>query len=83
MKQKILRYVAILSNILLILFGAYILTSSYGSDRWAILLLILPPILSLLALHHGADCEERTLTKRLKKAHLRKELKSLEEFDKL
>ncbi len=74
---------AIISNIGLIIFAITILVQSYGIERFIALLLFLPPVLSLMALRRGGDKEERELKSRIRKAHLRKELKELEPFDKV
>lgn len=73
---------AMLANIALIIFIFILISTSYGSERFMALLLLLPPTLSILAIRKGGDKEERELKKRIRKANLRKELKELSEFDK-
>ncbi len=81
MKQKIIYWAALLSNVCLLFFGASLFFESYGPERWLVALLFLPPVLSLVALWRGPDLEERKLRKRVKKAQLRQELNSLAAFD--
>lgn len=73
---------AILANIVLIIFVFILISTSYGGERFMALLFLLPPILSILAIRKGGDKEERGLKKRIRKALLRKELKEISEFDK-
>ena len=77
----ILRVLAYIANIGVILFALFILKEAYGPERFLALLLMVPPILSILALRKQGDKEERALKKRIRKAYLRKELKALSEFD--
>ena len=81
MKQKIVFYAAMLSNVLLIICTIFIFSNTYGGEKFLALLFAIPPILSLMVIVRGPDAEERKLQKRLRKANLRKELKSLSEFD--
>lgn len=81
MRQKIIHYAAILANVIMLGFALVLFTQSYGSQRGLPLLLCIPAILSLMTIFQGPDKEERSLIKRLRKANLRKELKSLSEFD--
>lgn len=82
MKTCIFYYLTVLANIGLILFSVLLFSQSYGPDKFFILLVAIPPILSMIALRKGGDKEERALKKRLRKAHLRKELDELKAFDK-
>jgi hypothetical protein len=50
---------------------------SHGSDARLALLLIIPPMISIIAIYMGPDLEERRLIRSLNKAKLKKELKSL------
>ncbi len=72
---------AILSNIALIVLALVLFNEAHGNDRIVAALLLLPPILSLIAIRRGPDKEERKLQARLRKANLRKELENLKEFD--
>jgi hypothetical protein len=81
MKQKIVLYAALLSNVLLIIVTIFIFSNTYGGEKFLALLFAIPPILSLMVIIQGPDSEERKLQKRLRKANLRKELKSLSDFD--
>ncbi len=79
--QCIIGILAVTANIALIILALVLFNDAHGSDRIVAALLLLPPILSLIALRRGPDKEERKLKSRLRKANLRKELKELEEFD--
>jgi hypothetical protein len=81
MRQKIIHYGALFTNTLLILFGLFLFTQSYGQERFFALLLCLPAIFSIMTIIQGPDAEERKLMKRLRKAKLREQLKELSEFD--
>lgn len=72
---------AILANIVLIIFIIVLFSNTYGPKQVLVLILLTPPILSILAIRKGGDKEERGLKKRIRKAHLRKELKEISEFD--
>lgn len=82
MKDKIVLIAAILANLGMIVFISILMTRSYGDDSKIAIILLIPPILSLLALWQSGDFEERRLRKLLRKASLRKQLKELEEFTK-
>ena len=71
-----------LANIALILFAFSIFAKAYGPERFLALLFVIPPLLSLIAIRKCGDKEERALKARIRKAHLRKELNELKEFDK-
>ena len=75
-------YLTVLANLLLIVFAIMAYSQTYGREAGLILLLLIPPVLSLLALRKGGDKEERQLKKRIRKATLRKELDDLKKFDK-
>ena len=45
-------------------------------SRWRMLLLV-PPVLSIMALRTGPDAEERALARQVSKARLRRELADL------
>lgn len=80
MKDIIFHTLTILANIGMILFGIFIFTTSYGSDRYLVLLLVLPALLSLYTLYMQGDREERRLRKAVRKAELRQRLKELETY---
>lgn len=80
MKHRILRYAAVLANLIMMICAAILFTETRGPEHLIALLLFIPPILSLLALYSGPDCEERRLQKQVRKATLRKQLKDLAEF---
>ncbi len=75
------RILAYIANIIMIIVASMALSQSYGSDVFLAMLLFIPPILSILALRKQGDLEERDLKKRIRKAHLRRELNTLSEFD--
>lgn len=77
----IIGILAVIANIALIILALVLLNEARGNDRLVAALLLLPPILSLIAIRRAPDKEERKLQARLRKANLRKELKELEEFD--
>jgi len=82
MKNKLIKYAAILANLGMIVFALILITQSYSSEAFLAMFLLIPPILSITALYTGPDCEETRLAKQVRKASLRKELSALEEFDK-
>ncbi|MFA7276614.1 MAG: hypothetical protein WC043_07420 [Pseudobdellovibrionaceae bacterium] len=75
--DKVIYYGAFVCNILLILVTGFILTESYGREMFLAALLAVPPVISILALLHGPDREERRLAKELRKAKLKQELAAL------
>jgi len=75
------RILAYIANIIVIVIACFALGNSYGNDSFLAMLLFVPPVLSIVALKKQGDREERDLKKRIRKAHLRKELKALGEFD--
>ncbi len=77
----VVRILAYIANIIMIVIACFALGNSYGADSFLAMLLFVPPALSILALKKQGDREERNLKKRIRKAHLRKELKALDEFD--
>lgn len=79
--QCIIGILAVIANIGLIILALILMNDARGDDRIVAALLLLPPILSILAIRRGPDKEERKLQARIRKANLRKELKELEEFD--
>lgn len=72
----------ILANIIMIIVTLFIVANSYGGEARMALILLIPPVLSILALRKGGDKEERALKSRIRKANLRKELDNLKQFDK-
>lgn len=81
-KTCVFYYITILANVALISMCFYIATDIYDERKYIILLIALPPALSLIALRKGGDKEERALKKRIRKALLRKELDTLKDYDK-
>lgn len=81
MRQKIVYYGAILCNLGLVGFAAFLFVNTWGPEKLLSLLILIPAILSLMAIIQGPDLEERKLNRRLRKAQTRKALKELEEFD--
>ena len=79
-KGCIIHMLALIANIVLIAIALAIYTHNYSEQR--ALFLLIPPVLSIIAMRRGGDKEERQLKKRIRKAGLRKELKELSEFDK-
>ncbi len=75
------RLLAYLANFVMIVVACFAVSDSYGNDSFFAMLLFVPPVLSILALAKQGDREERNLKKRIRKAHLRKELKALDEYD--
>tara|TARA_R110001592_G_scaffold27763_13_gene102723 strand:+ start:15641 stop:15910 length:270 start_codon:yes stop_codon:yes gene_type:complete len=80
-KKCFLHALTLLANVVVIAVLIIIYLKSYGSERSIALLFMIPPVLSILALRCGGDREERAMKNRIRKAHLRKELKELSEFD--
>ncbi len=72
----------ILANLIMIIVTLFIVANAYGGEARMALILLIPPILSILALRKGGDKEERALKARIRKANLRKELDELKPFDK-
>ncbi|MGB4056761.1 MAG: hypothetical protein WBK77_01615 [Alphaproteobacteria bacterium] len=76
--DRIVYYAALLINVVQLGFSVFLFVESYGrSDSLLAVLLILPPIISLMAIHFSPDFEERRLTRKLRKARLRRDLKEL------
>ncbi len=75
--------ITILANLAMILVTLFIVANSYGGEARMALILLIPPVLSIIALRKGGDKEERALKSRIRKANLRKELGDLKEFDKV
>ena len=76
--DRILRYAAYTANVLLV-FGAIILMLKSYSSRDMLLsaLVMVPGILSVIALWEGPDREERKLRRQVAKARLARELRDL------
>ncbi len=74
-------YVTLLANIGLIVAFLGLFVEGRGDERMLALLFTLPPLFALIVLINRPDKEERALKKRIKKAHLRKELAELKDFD--
>lgn len=80
MREAIVYYFAILANAGMIVFALSLIFTAYGDDRvWGVMILV-PPLLSLLALSCQGDLEERRLKKRLRKAQLKKQLDDLKGY---
>ncbi len=78
--DRFIYFAAILASIAQIGLAVYLFAESRGgSDSFLALLLLLPPAISLIALHFSPDFEERRLTRKLRKAQLRRELKEMGE----
>ncbi len=75
--EKILYILACIANLLMIC-GVFVIISNARSSEIPIaLLMVFPPLLSILALRKGPDIEERRLGRQLSKAKMRDELKKL------
>ncbi len=72
--DKVLYYAACIGNSVLIIMALYLAFNAYGRDVLYALLIALPPFLSLMALYHGPDLEERRMRRQLTKYHLRQEI---------
>ncbi len=76
--DRIIRYTAYFTNILLVFGALFLVTQAYTVTEILIaLFLFVPPILSIIALYTGPDLEERKLLRQLHKTRLRIELKNL------
>lgn len=75
--DRIIYFAAIFANLAQMALAGYLVLESYGRDNLVAALLFLPPIISSVALHFSPDHEERRLTRKLRKAQLRKELEKL------
>lgn len=73
--------IAIIANLLLLIAVVFLFMEAHGEEQYLALLLGIPPLLSFIALRGQGDREERKLKKRIRKAHLRKELSELSKFD--
>lgn len=80
-KSCVFYYATLAANLVLIVVTIYFFAESYGPKKYFILLLAMPPVLSIMALRKSADREERALQARLRKAQLRKELDDLKPYD--
>ena len=81
-KRECLFYgLTIVANLIMIIVILLFASQAYGKDAQVALLFLIPPCLSLIALRKDGDKEERALKKRIRKAHLRKELDELKKFD--
>ena len=78
--DRVLYWAAMMANVLLAGFAVFLIFFEIrgARDMALVLLLCLPPVLSVLALHYTADREERILLRKVRKARLRRELKDLE-----
>lgn len=76
--DRIVYFAALLVNVIQIGFSAFLFMQGYGREAALALLLMVPPFVSLAAIHFSPDHEERKLTRRLRKARLRRELSEIE-----
>jgi hypothetical protein len=76
----VIHVLAVLSNLILMAVIFIISLEAHGTEQYMVLLFWIPPILSIIAMRRH-DKEERALKKRIRKAHLRKELAELSEYD--
>ena len=76
--DRFLRYAACAANVLLVVSAFVLMMKSYSSrDMLFSGLVMVPGILSLLALGQGPDIEERKLRRQVAKARLARELRDL------
>lgn len=76
--DRIIYFAALLVNILQIGFAVFLFWQGYGREEALALLLVIPPAISIAAIHFSPDHEERRLTRKLRKARLRRELEEIE-----
>lgn len=76
--DRIIYFAALLINIIQIGFSIFLFLQGYGREAALALILLFPPVISLAAIHFSPDHEERRLTRKLRKARLRRELDDLE-----
>jgi hypothetical protein len=76
--DRIIYLAALLVNIIQIGFSVFLYWKGYGREAALALLFILPPVVSIAAIHFSPDHEERRLTRKLRKARLRRELEEME-----
>lgn len=79
--DKIIYFAALIMNIIQICLAVYLVLEGYGTEALLASFLIVPPVLSMLAIHFSPDFEERRLTRRLRKAQLRQQLAELEKSE--
>lgn len=77
-RHDVMRVIAIIANIAMILFTGFLASQAYGRDSYIALLLVIPPVLSIIALCRMPDRETRALERAVAKARLRHELATLE-----
>lgn len=78
--DRALRYAAYVANILLVLTVLFLLSQAYrGSEFVGLLLMAVPPLLSLFGFGMGPDLEERRLVRKVNKARLHRTLVELGE----
>lgn len=75
---RLLTIAAVIANIALIIGALFIMVNAYGRETYIALLLLVPPVLSIIALRRGPDSEQRKLESAVAKARLRRELADLE-----
>lgn len=76
--DRIVYFAALLANIIQIGFSVFLFMEGYGREAMLALLLLFPPLISIAAIHFSPDLEERRLTRKLRKARLRRELADVE-----
>lgn len=75
--DKIIRFAAYIASAAQLVFVVSLVPSTYGWDMLALVLLIIPPVLTAVALYCGPDIEERRLIRHVNKTRLRLELSEL------
>ncbi len=76
--DKIVYYISLAANIILLAFSLFTFLTGYGEDRFFSMLLTIPAIFAILEQRIGLDLEERRLARKLNKARMSKELRDLE-----
>jgi hypothetical protein len=76
-RADLMRIVAIIANLLMIALVGFLAAQAYGRDTYLALLLMIPPVLSIIALFRMPDAETRMLEQAVTKARLRRELADL------
>ena len=75
--DRIILYTAYTANILLLIAVFIMAGEAYGKDVYLIMLIGVPPLISLFALRRGPDAVERRLEKTVRKTRLKNELKEM------
>ena len=81
--DRLIFIVALIANTLQITALLYMGYSNVAQDNlpqvFLMILLVFAPVLSMIVIFQGPDMEERRLSKKLRKAQMRKDLKALGE----